>query len=219
MLRSCIGTAFALAALLAGCSTLGGPSDHEVVRLYRLYDDGQCAELSARASRVDWAVVDRSRKPFFDLMTGYCLEIGGDVDAAQGLYTAIVADAPLSYQAYEASLRLAELRRVAEGGTTREQLAARVHTDPPYQHGIRPIHRREPNYPAAMRVARLTGWVVVDFAISASGGMVDPVVEASHPPFVFEGLALEAIRDWTYEPSASGAERRSRIRIDFDSKY
>ena len=201
---------------IVSCATSRKPSDLEVVAAYRLYGGGRCTDLEARISATDWSKEDPTRKPFFDLMNAYCLELDGRVAEASELYSLVVSKAPLTAQAYEASLRLAEIRGVAAGDATRAQRAAQDLSAAPYVPAARPIQRTVPIYSIALRAARIEGWVVIDFEVSPSGGIVDPVIVSSEPPFVFEGAALSAVRHWVYEPSASSQTRRARVRVDFD---
>jgi hypothetical protein len=115
-------TLLSVLVMVLACATPPEASNQEIVDTYRLFRDGGCAELHSRGAQIDWSVREPTRKPFFDLMQGYCLELDGGIEAASALYAIVVADAPSTRQAYEASLRLGEIRRLAVEGATREQL-------------------------------------------------------------------------------------------------
>jgi TonB family protein len=73
--------------------------------------------------------------------------------------------------------------------------------------GIRPpvlIHRKEPEYPEVLRVARLEGWVVVRAVIGTDGSVSN--LEVLQIPrhggsTLFGNAAVEAVSAWRYEPA------------------
>ena len=130
----------------------------------------------------------------------------------------MIAKSPRSVQAYEAALRLRELERLEKQGTTREELKRRAeeqHQSPLYQHGTKPLARGSPSYPPGPLAAGIEGLVVVDFEITRDGGVRDIVVLESDPPFLFEGVALDAVRKWVYQPSDRNEPRRVTVRFPF----
>jgi periplasmic protein TonB len=65
-----------------------------------------------------------------------------------------------------------------------------------------------PVYPAEMRGKKVEGVVSVIFVVDASGKVTSAKVEkASHP--AFEKPALDAVRQWRFEPGLRGGERVS----------
>jgi TonB family protein len=63
-----------------------------------------------------------------------------------------------------------------------------------------------PTYPADMRGKKVDGVVTLIFIVDASGKVTNPKVEkASHP--AFERPALEAVRQWRFEPGLRGGQR------------
>jgi protein TonB len=83
---------------------------------------------------------------------------------------------------------------------------------------IVPLVRIDPDYPMRARQRRIEGWVVVEFTISSSGTVKDPVVIASHPGKIFDRSALQAIRKWKYNPKIEGgaAVERSGVKVRLD---
>jgi protein TonB len=63
-----------------------------------------------------------------------------------------------------------------------------------------PLVRIEPEYPMRARQRGIEGWVVVQFDISAAGGVKNPTVVAAHPGTIFNRSALLAVRKWKYNP-------------------
>ena len=64
----------------------------------------------------------------------------------------------------------------------------------------RAIKKVQPNYPIGLRASRLQGQVVVEFVVTAEGAVTEAIVLRSTNP-LFEEPALEAIRQWTFEPA------------------
>lgn len=70
-------------------------------------------------------------------------------------------------------------------------------------------------YPSEMRSRKIEGVVTVIFVVDDTGRVVNPRVEKStHPEF--EKPALEAVRQWKFEPAIKGGARVScRMRVPF----
>jgi protein TonB len=70
-------------------------------------------------------------------------------------------------------------------------------------------------YPSEMRARKAEGVVTVIFVVDETGRVVNPRVEkATHPEF--EKPALEAVRQWKFEPAIKGGKRVScRMRVPF----
>jgi protein TonB len=74
-----------------------------------------------------------------------------------------------------------------------------------------------PTYPSEMRGKKVEGLVSVIFVVDASGKVTNPKVEKSSHP-AFERPALEAVRQWRFEPGLKGGERvncKMRVPIRF----
>jgi periplasmic protein TonB len=72
----------------------------------------------------------------------------------------------------------------------------------------RATFRGPPTYPAEMRGKKVEGLVSVIFVVDASGKVTNPKVEKSSHA-AFERPALEAVRQWRFEPGLKGGERVS----------
>jgi protein TonB len=72
----------------------------------------------------------------------------------------------------------------------------------------RPTLRNPPTYPAEMRGKKTEGLVSVIFVVDPSGKVSNAKVEKSSHP-AFERPALEAVRQWRFEPGLKGGERVS----------
>ena len=84
-----------------------------------------------------------------------------------------------------------------------------------------PLVRVLPQYPMRAEQRGIEGWVEVEFTISATGTVKDPVVVAYQPSTIFNKAALRAIRRWKYNPrieAGSAIERPGVIvRLNFAS--
>jgi len=63
-----------------------------------------------------------------------------------------------------------------------------------------PILRVPPIYPLRAQEHGIEGWVLVEFTITPTGAVKDPVVVTSVPSSIFNRAALRAIRKWRYKP-------------------
>lgn len=83
-----------------------------------------------------------------------------------------------------------------------------------------PLVRIEPDYPMRARQRRVEGWVVVEFTISKTGSVKNPVVSASHPSSIFDRAALQAVRKWKYNPKIEHgkAVERAGVKVTLEFK-
>lgn len=83
-----------------------------------------------------------------------------------------------------------------------------------------PILRVPPIYPPRARERGIEGWVDVEFTITPTGAVADPVVVASHPSSIFNRAALRTIRKWKYRPKIEDGvgmpQSGIRTRISFE---
>jgi protein TonB len=81
----------------------------------------------------------------------------------------------------------------------------------------RAIFQAAPLYPADMRNKKVEGVVTVIFVVDPSGKVTSPRVETSTHP-AFERPALDAVKQWKFEPGLEGGQRVSckmRVPIRF----
>lgn len=81
----------------------------------------------------------------------------------------------------------------------------------------RVVFQAAPLYPSEVRSKKLDGVVTLIFIVDAAGKVTSPRVEKSSHP-AFEKPALEALRQWKFEPAIRGGQRVSckmRIPIRF----
>lgn len=81
----------------------------------------------------------------------------------------------------------------------------------------REILKTAPNYPPEMRSKKAEGLVTLIFIVDESGRVTEPkVANSSHP--AFDKPALQAVRQWKFEPAVRGGKRvpcRMRVPIRF----
>lgn len=84
----------------------------------------------------------------------------------------------------------------------------------------RAIHQVAGAFPADMRAKNIDGVVTLIFIVDETGRVINPRVEkSSHPEF--DAPALEAVRQWKFEPAIKGGQRvscRMRVPIRFQAK-
>jgi TonB family protein len=81
----------------------------------------------------------------------------------------------------------------------------------------REILKTAPTYPAEMRSKKAEGLVTLIFIVNDLGRVTDPRVVSSTNP-AFEKPALQAVRQWKFEPAVRGGKRvpcRMRVPIRF----
>ena len=79
------------------------------------------------------------------------------------------------------------------------------------------VRRVSPVYPVRARMAGQSGYVEVSYLIDAAGRPEAIDITESRPRRVFERAALQAIRDWRFDPTTvTGAEGRQYLRFDFN---
>ena len=77
----------------------------------------------------------------------------------------------------------------------------------------RAVFQAAPRFPAEMRGKKVEGLVTVICVVDAAGKVVDPRVEKSSH-VAFEKPALDAVRQWKYEPAVKAGQRvPSKMRI------
>jgi TonB family protein len=76
-------------------------------------------------------------------------------------------------------------------------------------------------YPREALLGAIEGWVDLEFTISPEGVPTQIGVKASHPPRTFDASAIQALRQWRFEPIVRDGEpqaRRAALRMEFKLK-
>ncbi len=65
---------------------------------------------------------------------------------------------------------------------------------------IVPLVTIAPNYPRKPLIAKIEGWVKIEFTITATGGVINPHVVSAKPARMFNREALRAISKYRFKP-------------------
>ena len=79
-------------------------------------------------------------------------------------------------------------------------------------------HREAPQYPVAAARKGIEGYVEVSFTITDQGTVTNVAVVSADPADVFERAAVEAVRQWRYDPrlvDGLAVESQSQARLQF----
>lgn len=63
-----------------------------------------------------------------------------------------------------------------------------------------PIVRVEPIYPTRAQSRGVEGYVVMEFTVTSTGSVIDPVVVEAEPSSIFNRAAQRAVLKWKYKP-------------------
>jgi protein TonB len=85
-----------------------------------------------------------------------------------------------------------------------------------------PIVKVAPVYPRRALHSGIEGFVIVEFTVSPTGAVVDPIVIEAQPANIFEQAALDAAKKFKYKPrvingeatSVSGVQNRITFKIN-----
>ena len=78
------------------------------------------------------------------------------------------------------------------------------------------IHAVNPTWPAS--AAGVEGWVALRFTVQPNGTVSDIEVTEAHPAGVFDASAMEALRQWKFEPverDGNKIAQRAEIRMKY----
>ena len=76
-----------------------------------------------------------------------------------------------------------------------------------------PLVRIAPDYPPRALSRGLEGWVQVQFTITPTGQVKDPIVVNADPKNIFDDAALKAIARWRYNPKVEGGVAVERVGV------
>ena len=69
-----------------------------------------------------------------------------------------------------------------------------------------PVYIPQPQYPRRATQRGIEGWVLVEFTITETGAVVNPIVIDADPPGIFNRSALRTIVKWKYKPRIVGGK-------------
>ncbi|WP_277601488.1 M56 family metallopeptidase [Thalassotalea sp. G2M2-11] len=86
---------------------------------------------------------------------------------------------------------------------------------PPKEQAIsKPIMRVEPKYPLKAAEEKIEGSVVLKFDVNTDGNVMNVEVMKGKPAYVFDRVAIAALKKWKYEP-VSSVVRNNLVQLDF----
>jgi protein TonB len=71
---------------------------------------------------------------------------------------------------------------------------------------VLPIVKVPPQYPRRATQRGIEGWVLVEFTITETGAVINPVVIDADPPGIFNRSAMRTIVKWKYKPRIVGGK-------------
>ena len=75
------------------------------------------------------------------------------------------------------------------------------------------VRRVEPDYPPQARAQHIEGTVVLDVEVAEQGNVANTSVVSGDP--LLTGAAVEAVRQWRYQPSPVGGTFQTRVELQF----
>ena len=81
---------------------------------------------------------------------------------------------------------------------------------------LKRTHTVLPAWPAG--AAGVEGWVMLHFTLLPNGTVADIEIKESHPAGVFDASAVEALRQWNYEPVEREGKKIAQ-RVEIRVKY
>lgn len=115
----------------------------------------------------------------------------------------------IAFSAARVDSNVAQLSPVidARGALSRMTLSAGSDRD------VLPLVRISPDYPPRALARGIEGWVIVQFTISETGTVKDPVVVEAEPSDIFDEAALKAVARWRYNPRVEGGVAVKRVGV------
>jgi TonB family protein len=75
-----------------------------------------------------------------------------------------------------------------------------------------------PQFPLAARERGIDGWVDLQFVVNTDGSVGELTIVGAQPVGIFEQAALDAVRNWRYQPAMRAGQaisQRARVRLRF----
>ena len=75
-----------------------------------------------------------------------------------------------------------------------------------------------PQFPLAARQRAIDGWVDLQFVVNPDGSVGELTIVGAQPVGIFEQAALDAVRNWRYQPvmrAGQAVSQRARVRLRF----
>ena len=89
----------------------------------------------------------------------------------------------------------------------------------PADRDVKALRRPPPVYPREAIAAGISGWVKLQFTVTAEGATRDVRVIAAEPPGVFDAAALEAAARFVYSPRIEGGVAVDRADVETEISF
>jgi TonB family protein len=80
------------------------------------------------------------------------------------------------------------------------------------------VYYSPPTFPLAARERGVSGWVDLQFVVTANGQVAEVVITGAEPAGLFEQAAVDALKKWRYKPiqrDGQPVDQRARLRMKF----
>jgi protein TonB len=84
---------------------------------------------------------------------------------------------------------------------------------------VLPLVRIPPEYPPRALARGIEGSVLVQFTISVTGAVKDPIVIRANPANVFNDAAIAAISRWRYNPRVVNGQAVERVGVQTEIRF
>lgn len=115
----------------------------------------------------------------------------------------------LSFASSGVQNNVAQIRPVVDARSAMSRLSLSAGSD----QDVIPLVRIAPEYPPRALSRGLEGWVQVQFTITPTGTVKDPIVVEADPANVFDEAALRAVARWRYNPKVEGGVAVERVGV------
>jgi len=106
------------------------------------------------------------------------------------------------------------LSALSYAGNLGSDAAKKYRTAPKAIESVIPVHRVEPKYPLKAATENIEGSVVLKFDVNANGNVDNVEVVKGMPAYVFDRVAVTALKQWKYKTSTKGASN-NLVQLDF----
>ena len=104
---------------------------------------------------------------------------------------------------------IAQLRPIVDARAAMSRMTMTAGSD----RDVIPLVRFKPDYPPRALTRGQEGWVEVQFTITATGTVKDPIVVDAMPKGTFDEAALKAIARWRYNPKVENGVAVERVGV------
>jgi TonB family protein len=205
-----LGTPALAAELVVAWAPLGVTVEaYQVER--RVDDAGESFKPIARVAAGETRFMDRS----VEAGVRYCYRVRGVRGERQS-----PPSPPLCNVASESMAAAAPAIATEPAATAATTAAATPRPEPRGEfREVKALRRPPPSYPVRAQLEGLSGWVRLNFTVTAAGSTRDIRVTAADPPGVFEEAAIEAAERFVYAPRLENGVAVDRPNVETEITF